>query len=890
MEFSEFVRLPDLERVFLIEIRVGKEVETEGWTQVGSSNAYYCSFDDGEVVAVVENGTSYTKKSSSSEVESTASSFYWDFKTKRLYVQTSGSDAPDTQVDGEYKYTIIAYFWLCFTNSQFENDRIVYVPQDATYPVYYLPYFDVSSFPSVSQAVADYYIGAITLSYGNLRFLNDGWWYDVLRNYLWHNKDIEMKVGRKGSDYSDFAVVASGKVRNPSVADDYAFIEIRDRRIVELREIPIYRFWTSQYPNLEKGAEGRVIPIPFGELEGITPVCIDTVNFKYKVSYYEIEAITAVYKDGVQLTEGTDYTVDLANGEFTLTSDPGDAVVTCDVKGVKCDYNDGTYSENVADILYFVLNTLNGISASKIDQASFDDLKSARTQRMAWYLDEAVPSIEFIRLLQRSAVFHLIPTLDGKYVAKRYTTGTDSSTPKLYEEDYDEGFRLNYETDSVFKRVVVKYKKNHSTGDWLKVKAEEEKVYYRIGEEDTLTVQTALIDKTEAQSLAEFYLSLVKAAAKKVSGDIPAVGLNLNPADKIIVTKKVTSAEGEEISVFEEEVYRVLKLNKSFNPARVYVEALEDIQSTGGYHANVAHTNTHEDSHSDSPYNDTAHENIAHENVSHEDVAHEDTAHTDTAHENTAHENIAHENVSHEDTPHSDVAHSDSHSDTAHSNVAHENVAHSDVAHEDTPHSDVAHDDVSHADSHSDTAHSDSHSDAAHENVAHENVPHSDDFHHKDHFDDPLYEDEPGHIDNPHENVAHEDTPHSDSHSDVAHSDSHADTAHQDTAHENVAHSDVAHENVAHEDVAHSDVAHSDSHENTAHENIAHENVAHSNTVHSDTPHGDSDHGDLGHSNVAHENVAHENVAHSDVAHENTAHEDSHSDAHLDSPHSNSTY
>ena len=76
------------------------------------------------------------------------------------------------------------------------------------------------------------------------------------------------------------------------------------------------------YPNLEERADGAPIPIAYGDLHGVIPICIDKTTFKYKLAGHAIHAIDAVMTEEATLTLTADYTVDLALAEFTLCSTP----------------------------------------------------------------------------------------------------------------------------------------------------------------------------------------------------------------------------------------------------------------------------------------------------------------------------------------------------------------------------------------------------------------------------------------------------------------------------------------------------------------------------------------------------------------------------------------
>ena len=92
------------------------------------------------------------------------------------------------------------------------------------------------------------------------------------------------------------------------------------------------------YPNLEERADGAPIPIAYGDLHGVIPICIDTTTFKYKLTDHAIHAIDAIMTEETTLTLTADYTVDLALAEFTLCSTPYLAANTLYYFVIEADY------------------------------------------------------------------------------------------------------------------------------------------------------------------------------------------------------------------------------------------------------------------------------------------------------------------------------------------------------------------------------------------------------------------------------------------------------------------------------------------------------------------------------------------------------------------------
>jgi hypothetical protein len=692
--------------------------------------------------------------------------------------------------------------------------------------------------PQITQSVGDYYIGDVVFSAGEIRYGNDGWWYEALVDYIWHLKKFWLKAGAIDSDYSELGTLFWGRTSRPVVTDREATFEVVDAREGLFGSIPSVLFDLTTYPNMdpEEVKKARAIPILFGELDNITPICIDTTIWKYKIAGHELEEISAVYKDGVTLTLTTDYTVDLANGEFTLVADPENGVITCKAKGAKCKIQDGTYSAVGADILFAALTTFNSpaIPKSQIDLVSFLDLQANRIQPLAAYLTDQAPVLDFVRKIQDSNVFHLIPLANRTFGAFRYAVGTTGSEVRIDQHDFA-SFALRYDTAPVRKTVIIKYGQDPTTKNWLAEKVTDANIGYRYDQAEILEKETLLTVASDSATLGQFYLNIIRSPEKRVSGTVPALLLGHRPAEKIFVSKSIRDGEGVTQTILAEEVYRALTLVKNAGPATVEVEAVLDIQSTGAMHNNISHVDTHSDSHTDVLHVDE-----------HGDGDHGDK-HADVVHSNSYSDNPYddHAHVDVHNDAHTDIEHTDTHGDAAYTDTAHGNAGHSDNPHEDIPHTDGA--------GHSDSPHVDSHSDMAHQ-----------DFYKDIHVDDDT------------------GLPYRDSHGD-SYNDSHRDS-HSDTPHGDSAYVDVPHENSPHEDLSHTNTAYVDSRHTDVHANTSHTDV-HTNNhgdTHTDVPPEDRHydrayrdyHADGGHDDTAHEDVIHEDVAHVND-HGNIAHGDS---------------
>jgi hypothetical protein len=120
--------------------------------------------------------------------------------------------------------------------------------------------------------------------------------------------------------------------------------------------IPRYRYSVSDYPDMDPSAEGLVIPERYGTLTSLVPVCIDLTTGKWKLNRRTIHAITEIREAGTALDPASEYTADLANGEFTVGVTPTVEADTTYYFVLESDYTiDGS------NYLQFAQQTLGGI-------------------------------------------------------------------------------------------------------------------------------------------------------------------------------------------------------------------------------------------------------------------------------------------------------------------------------------------------------------------------------------------------------------------------------------------------------------------------------------------------------------------------------------------------
>jgi len=738
MSISDFGDQYAINAIFIAEIEAGVDLTGYSWS-ASSGDLYSTEYADREIVGVEYLGSALLRVYSIADCEANPFSFYHQASSGRLYVNLYGADP---EASGS---AIVALVMLCFCDRIGSELAVSFIPEGATQRHLYEPLLDPASIPMFRQMVSDYYTMAVTIQSGTIAFRGGPWWWENRGAFLWHNCRAWVRWGEAGDAYADFELIFTGLTRAPEFTDQAIRIRLRDIRSAELGSIPGQKMTRLVYPDLGDEFVNHPEPVLLGQKENVPPVPLgwQTGGWRYKISRtvfdgvtFDLHALDKVYVGGDRIYSPADYAVDLSTGILTIYEDPGDREVTVDVQGLEISFDfeasgepaASGFSENVADLLYFALRYLCDIPYTRVDLDSFQALKTARTQRIAVYIDHTIGAIDFIRALQASTIFHLIPTVDSNYMVRYYDRVTPTDAMRFFTEDFLE-MGIEEDTEGTFYEIRLMYDRDPQTDRWNVATATNDATRYLYKSKEVLEVETYLKDSSEAEALAQFFLGLVDEPPLRLSGRLPARALASIPTDKIVVERTIKNISGNTVTPLSQAVYLLLEISKDIRSGSMQFRAIADSQVGGtGLHGDTAHTDTHgDDSHAD-----TAHTDVSHADVAHEDVAYDDYRdHTDDAHQDTPYDDHDdyvysdshtdyhedHDDGVYEDAhgdEHSDQAGYNDHDDTAHANVAyddytdHDNVAHNDVSHDDVSHEDIAHIDENHDDEHGDQPHADS--------------------------------------------------------------------------------------------------------------------------------------------------------------------------------------
>ena len=227
--------------------------------------------------------------------------------------------------------------------------------------------------------------GLSTTNFGTLVLGNADAGLDALAGYAFDGRTVVVKIGSDTDAYSDFTTIFTGTSDSIEFDDTLISVRLKDKQL--LFETPVQGTLYAGSGGTEGGDDlkGKPKPLTFGKVNNITPVRVDVANAIYQVHDGQIEAIDAVYEDGV-VVDPADYTADLTNGRFTLDS-VSTGTITADIQGAK---PSGSYKSTADQIIRLLVTAYGGLTdPGDLDTASFTALNTANSNVVGLYVSSA---------------------------------------------------------------------------------------------------------------------------------------------------------------------------------------------------------------------------------------------------------------------------------------------------------------------------------------------------------------------------------------------------------------------------------------------------------------------------------------------------------------------
>jgi len=564
---EKLLRNPNPDLILLCEIH--PKIELSGFALTATKTyTYELTVEERgiDVDAVYENGVAYTETTSIANVEATASTFWFDYYNRLLYIHASDGGDPAN-------FQILAEFTLYFTDSQNRDTPVVFNDNN------YLGLLRRDGIPDINHEISRYYEGNFKVSSGRVAFvnaeINPGEYYFDKRyaRYIWENAKLVLKAGGQSFTYAQFATVYTGMIKDREMDDSGFYVDLRDLREGCERNLPINKLSTDDYPNLDANIiEDMCIPFYFGTKANVIPPCVDTTNKKYKLHDGRIKSVTSVKKmpGDITLVADTDYFVDYQNGLVMLA----EGISMGDGDSLLVEFSGAVNSAdelitNGADIFKYICNNFLGLKDTELDLDSIYHTKLDRTDTLSVPLYEYQFSGDVIRQIEHSLRAYSIQDVEGRIGLRPIETAA-SSDARYVRNHQIFTHRQGKKFDDIFYEVTVYYNLSPKTGyhQWVKQYLEATATKYRTSQ--ALPIYTFLTTEANATTL----LSNITGDLDKetITAEVSLLLLNVMPGDIIKYSRdRYYSAAG----TASEKDLRILGITKSISSARTTFTAEE---------------------------------------------------------------------------------------------------------------------------------------------------------------------------------------------------------------------------------------------------------------------------------------------------------------------------
>lgn len=451
----------NIRRVFLAEITAGQHLVF--WT-LNSGSTWYASTTL-NVVGVEENGVALTARASIALVDANPGSYFHDSVTDRVYVHCTAGASP-------YDKTLQAQVKFYFANHPKIFNDIYYEPR-------------LLSVPALSLRVERKFTGVGQIAGGSLTLDNHDGFFDDLVDLQW---DAGLAAVYFGADrpglstmaFGDYGLIGSWRMSNWNKTNEKFTLTLLERKSSILKKIPTTVYSRADYPNLRESDKGKYVPLAYGTVKDVTPVCINVSTRRFKVAGHAITGFDAVRVKN-ESTGAWDVkgfaTVDLANGEFTMSgSDWVDGnEIAVDFRGKP---NGSVVMDNASDVVKDILTVVLGEPSANLNASSFTAAKNrldggvvfnsvnrATIGQLGVYVDDAVEARAVIETINLAVGVYLISDANGTFYYRVFDPVVGEGLPELTEKDIT-AFSEDTKCDAIYSRVIIRYAERH-TLEWF---------------------------------------------------------------------------------------------------------------------------------------------------------------------------------------------------------------------------------------------------------------------------------------------------------------------------------------------------------------------------------------------------------------------------------------
>lgn len=442
--------------------------------------------------------TSFTSQGSLASVQSAVQSFYYDYDTSMIYIHCTNSNDPVI-------FNMILGFTLGLSNKAININNAYYEPR-------------VRGIPVLSKTKDPLFFGIIKHDGGSIELDNhDGFFDDITDDYIF-GQPVIIKYGGDYHDkimpYANYRKVFTGHIEGHNINWETMTIDVIHNIKRLARTIPIRKYTSADFPNLNADDLGKPRPIAYGEVYHAQVVCTNkdetSADWVFECADTTdhasgILSVTAAYLDGVDLAIKSQ---SQADGTFTVSETAYLPVSTHKGKKVMADFSayaeGGSLIKNVCDVMKDIASVYGSITynATNYDTAEWES-EDDDALDCGLFIDDEIDIEEVFGQLCQSTFGVFIEKDDGRYTFR--IVDTTAAADETIRKDIITGSPEVPADGTLFlSSCKIGYKKDWGEKKyrWLNETTDETDIAARHGKYSEKKFETLLTNSTDAQTLA----------------------------------------------------------------------------------------------------------------------------------------------------------------------------------------------------------------------------------------------------------------------------------------------------------------------------------------------------------------------------------------------------
>ncbi|MDF1592585.1 MAG: hypothetical protein P1P89_13805 [Desulfobacterales bacterium] len=584
--FADLIAAPVSEKVYLAEIEPGQSIDL--WALTGGRTYTYeksylnetITLEDGRTENIrkvlsrlTEDGTGLTAQASTGDVESNPGSYWHDTANGKVYVHPTGSDNPESHM-------MLGYFWMYLATKGI-----------ALNGHYYEPYISSKGIPALRHRAKDIFWGSEVITSGDLVLINNNGFFDqIFRKFIWSSKKIILKFGGDSLPYSEYNTIFTGTIQRKIYTREKITFNLKAKSFNLFQALPLNRFTSETYPNIDPAAEGKGIPYYYGVYSvAQAPVvtCVDTAygadQYQFKIGDQASLSISQVYinyDDGSGWQAIAHANENLTNSTFTITSANfilGSTLVKVAFSGI---YNGASAIEGAPEIIEHLLTSILPYTSDDLNAASFTNSKAVSDAVLNVPIEQDTDAITVIEKICSSDIAFFDEDEDGKFRYRSWSPVTTVDLDVLTHLDFIGIPQVEDDTDHLYWKIYVGYSYLCAEKKFVYREESSDEALYKFERFETLSHDTYLRNLGDAAILAQRLIFIMGSPSPMLSGRTKTQLMGKLLGDKIFVTlPRAPFADG-----YTKRIFEIFALDKSCFPAYIDFDArdLKDFGSNAG--------------------------------------------------------------------------------------------------------------------------------------------------------------------------------------------------------------------------------------------------------------------------------------------------------------------